>query len=532
MSHMRRKPSEMDVNVTDVGELGAEWANTTSKAKKTDDILGFLPRKDASNIVLLVFLYLLQGVPIGLTFGTLPFLLKSKLSYSDVAIFSFAGYPYSLKLLWSPIVDTKFFASIGRRKSWIVPIQLLAGALFWYLGRDIDGLLATEHVDIYWLTAIFFTTILLCATQDIAVDGWALTLLSKENIQFASTSQTVGINTGYFLSFTVFLALNSPEFSNKYLRSTPQDLGLVQLGPYMQFWALMYLGLTLWLLLFKREITRHESEDDVGIRGAYQTIWSICKLPHMLKFIAVLLLAKIGFICNESVTGLKLLEKGFGKQDLALAVLVDFPFQLLFGYYAAKWSSGARPLAPWLYAFYGRLLFGVVGMLVVSAYPENGVTNSYFVTVIATTVLSSFTSTVQFVSLGAFFSQIADPVIGGTYMTLLNTFSNFGGTWPRFFILEAVDTFTSATCSKRDAAGLEFSCVSDEGKAHCTQLEGLCVTHRDGYYYVGTLSFIAGALLLVSFVRPNIQKLESLPPGAWRVRNADASAAKSDKLAQ
>ncbi len=56
-------------------------------------------------------------------------------------------------------------------------------------------------------------------------------------------------------------------------------------------------------------------------------------------------------------------------------------------------------------------------------------------------------STVQFVSMGAFFAQIADPVIGGTYMTFLNTVSNFGGTYPQYFILKAVDWLTVGTCS-------------------------------------------------------------------------------------
>lgn len=48
---------------------------------------------------------------------------------------------------------------------------------------------------------------------DVAVDGWALTLLSPENLGYASTCQTIGLNTGYFASFTVFLALNSEEFA-------------------------------------------------------------------------------------------------------------------------------------------------------------------------------------------------------------------------------------------------------------------------------------------------------------------------------
>jgi len=66
----------------------------------------------------------------------------------------------------------------------------------------------------------------------------------------------------------------------------------------------------------------------------------------MKNFILVMLVAKIGFIANETVTGLKLLEKGFNREDLALTVLIDFPFQIIFGYYAAKWSSGPEPLNP------------------------------------------------------------------------------------------------------------------------------------------------------------------------------------------
>lgn len=78
------------------------------------------------------------------------------------------------------------------------------------------------------------------------------------------------------------------------------------------------------------------------------------------------------------------------------------------------------PTQKWILAFYGRLFFAVVGMLVVKAFPEKGVTTSYFFLVILTTVASSFCSTVQFVSMGSFFTQISDPRIGGTYMTLVS----------------------------------------------------------------------------------------------------------------
>jgi hypothetical protein len=57
----------------------------------------------------------------------------------------------------------------------------------------------------------FFCSVRLTCTSPFA--GWALTLLSKDNLSYASTAQTIGLNSGYFLSFTVFLAFNSVEFS-------------------------------------------------------------------------------------------------------------------------------------------------------------------------------------------------------------------------------------------------------------------------------------------------------------------------------
>eukprot|EP00842_Homolaphlyctis_polyrhiza_P002586 jgi/Hompol1/3328/HPOL_003202-RA len=69
----------------------ADWTADPTHPSKTD--VG----KDFGNIVLLVVLYMLQGVPLGLSMGSVPFLLKSKLSFSDLALFSLSSYPYSLK---------------------------------------------------------------------------------------------------------------------------------------------------------------------------------------------------------------------------------------------------------------------------------------------------------------------------------------------------------------------------------------------------------------------------------------------------
>ncbi|CAB4392096.1 unnamed protein product [Rhizophagus irregularis] len=478
-----------------------------------------LSTQDYQNVALLVVLYLLQGIPVGLAFGSVPFLLKSKLSYSEIGLFSLATYPYSLKLIWSPIVDAIYSKRVGRRKSWIIPIQLLTGSLFYWLGKHVDVMFNQEKPDVNTLTLLFFILIFFSATQDIAVDGWALTLLSKNSLSYASTAQTIGLNTGYFLSFTVFLAFNSAEFSNKYFRKEPIDNGFLSMGSYLTFWSVVYLLVTIWLIFIKGEDATHSS-DEMDIKTVYRTIWNICKMPHMRRLIVVLLVAKIGFIANESVTGLKLLEKGFSKEDLALAVLIDFPIQLLVGYYAARWSNGPQPLKPWTIAFYGRLFFAAVGMIVVYVFPtDKKISTEMFSLVIASTVMSSFMSTVQFVSISAFFTIIADPVIGGTYMTLLATFSNFGGTWPRFFVLEAVDYFTEATCKiVKDNTTSIIQCVSEQGKTICKDNGGTCVVHKDGYYIVSIATITIGTILLLGFVFPQIKALQTLPPKMWRLK--------------
>ena len=101
-------------------------------------------------------------------------------------------------------------------------------------------------------------------------------------------------------------------------------------------------------------------------------------------------MCKIGFQANEAVTSLKLVEKGLGREDLALAVLIDFPCQIIGGWLAAKWSIGDKPLRPWLYAFWIRLGFAAVWIGIVMHFPTPPISNMYFVFLVVTTVLQGF----------------------------------------------------------------------------------------------------------------------------------------------
>ena len=222
-----------------------------------------LPPRDRRQFYLLVLLYLLQGIPVGLTFGTIPFILKSQqkqTSFVTIGLFSMATYPYSFKILWSPLVDSLYSPRIGRRRSWIIPVQFITGiTLFmvgWFISNDMILPKDTSKVDMKLLTGVFLFLVILCSTQDIAVDGWALNILSKESLSYASTAQTIGLNIGYFMSFTVFLSMSSDEFMQKYFHRD----ALFELSSYLKFTGLLYIAVTVYVILFTKEKVTTEAQ--------------------------------------------------------------------------------------------------------------------------------------------------------------------------------------------------------------------------------------------------------------------------------
>ena len=250
------------------------------------------------------------------------------------------------------------------------------------MGRIIDQwIVPGKPVNFWRLNGCFLALVTLCATLDVAVDGWALTLLPSDKIHFASTCQSVGVNIGVFISFTIFLALSSDRFCKQFLGISSE---LFTLGSFMRFWAFVYLLFTGLLLTVKekekekknrgsesnRAVTVSITDSDVpsnttdtanasstvnfdrslspveAIVKGYKTLWGIITLPTVRSFALILLSFKFGFSAYDAVAPLKLLEKGFPKEFLALTVLIDFPFQMVMGFFVAKWSAGPRTFRP------------------------------------------------------------------------------------------------------------------------------------------------------------------------------------------
>ncbi|KAM6223393.1 acetyl-coenzyme A transporter 1 isoform 2-T2 [Rhynchocyon petersi] len=374
---------------------------------------------ELSSILLLLFLYVLQGIPLGLA-GSIPLILQSKnVSYTDQAFFSFVFWPFSLKLLWAPLVDAVYFRNFGRRKSWLVPTQYILGFFMIYLSTQVDHLLGNgdgRTPDVVALTITFFLFEFLAATQDIAVDGWALTMLSRENVGYASTCNSVGQTAGYFLGNVLFLALESPDFCNKYLRFQPQPRGIVTLSDW-----LFSSGCSNRTEVGRRRSTKRTSGTIGSPNGSFaDNIASDNQQIH----------------CRSPAT---------------------------------KHILQSHALQVTLYSMY--------------------------------------------VSIMAFNAKVSDPLIGGTYMTLLNTVSNLGGNWPSTVALWLVDPLTVKEC----VGASNQNCRTPDAVELCKKLGGSCITALDGYYVESVICVLIGFGWWF-FLGPKFKKLQDEGPSSWKCK--------------
>jgi PAT family acetyl-CoA transporter-like MFS transporter 1 len=104
------------------------------------------------------------------------------------------------------------------------------------------------------------------ARADVAIDGWALTLLSPRNVSYASAAQLAGLNTGFYLSYPILMALSSPTFRcaaplgpKRGACADAEDsqkwgVPMLSLTWYLRFWAAVCFAVAAGLLLFKTEV--------------------------------------------------------------------------------------------------------------------------------------------------------------------------------------------------------------------------------------------------------------------------------------
>ncbi|XP_026804389.1 acetyl-coenzyme A transporter 1-like [Rhopalosiphum maidis] len=187
---------------------------------------------DWHNIFVLILLYTMQGFGTSLTIGV-PIILQGNknVTYKDQALITMATWPFSLKMIWAPLVDALYIQKVGRRKSWLLPVQILMGGCFIYMGINIEEWISADRgkPNILKLFYPILFVQALVATQFIVIDSWVLTMLKKNNVGYGPTCSVIGFPFGTMFGSFIMVEFTSENFCNKYLRFTPDTGGITTL---------------------------------------------------------------------------------------------------------------------------------------------------------------------------------------------------------------------------------------------------------------------------------------------------------------
>ncbi|MBR7636724.1 RhtX/FptX family siderophore transporter [Janthinobacterium lividum] len=149
-------------------------------------------------------LYFTQGVPLGLAMEALPAMLRRDGAPLDaLAFLPLVGLPWVLKFLWAAQVDNRWNARVGRRRSWLLPMQALATACL--LVAALLGLSAATAPLVVALAAMGS---LASATQDIATDGLLAERFEGAALGRANALQVGGTMVGFFTGGSGVLMLS------------------------------------------------------------------------------------------------------------------------------------------------------------------------------------------------------------------------------------------------------------------------------------------------------------------------------------
>jgi MFS transporter, PAT family, beta-lactamase induction signal transducer AmpG len=153
---------------------------------------------------LLSALYLAQGLPYGFFLQALPAVMREqKYSLELIGLTSLLALPWGGKFLWSPLIDRYGSARFGRRRSFILPIQLLTIAVLLGLAS------VAPQGSMTIILASVFVVNLLAATQDVATDALAVDLMEEKERGIANGVQVAAYRVGMIVGGGWLLSIYS-----------------------------------------------------------------------------------------------------------------------------------------------------------------------------------------------------------------------------------------------------------------------------------------------------------------------------------
>jgi MFS transporter, PAT family, beta-lactamase induction signal transducer AmpG len=186
-----------------MAEIGADFRRggeePATGRRERRDWLAALAVYRQPRLIAVLLMGFSSGLPLALTFGTLSYwLAELGVSLTAIGLFGLVRASYSLKFLWSPLIDRLpipiLTRRLGRRRSWALTIQVLLALAIFHLGM-------TDPKTDPAMTALAAVIVaFLSASQDIVIDAYRIDLLRPEEQGAGAAATQWGYRFGMLAS--------------------------------------------------------------------------------------------------------------------------------------------------------------------------------------------------------------------------------------------------------------------------------------------------------------------------------------------
>jgi len=249
-----------------------------------------------------------SGFPNQITESVLQAWLKdSGASNTTIGVMSYVALPYLLKFLWAPFVDRYSLPLLGRRRGWMLAMQLALAAAIAATALQHPGV-SLAPITVCALAIVFFS-----ATQDIAIDAYRADVSLPSERGLAAAAANLGYRSASWIAVAVALVI-ADHFG----------------------WRLAFLILAAAMALFAVATVRapasHNTYRPRSLReSVVAPLRELLGTPSALTLLAVVLLFKVGDAFANKLFTPFMMDVGFSKTEIAVIVKALFTASSLVG---------------------------------------------------------------------------------------------------------------------------------------------------------------------------------------------------------
>lgn len=179
-----------------MGECSGGWLKIVKVTQSIVQV--FQSRK----MVALLLLGSASGLPLFLTSRTLQaWMTKEGVDLTAIGLFSLVALPYSLKFLWSPLLDRYVPPFLGRRRGWLVITQI--GLVIAIASMSLQQ--PAQTLQLLAINALLIA--FLSASQDIAFDAYRVDVLAERERGAGAAVTVLGYRIALLITGALALIL-------------------------------------------------------------------------------------------------------------------------------------------------------------------------------------------------------------------------------------------------------------------------------------------------------------------------------------